>query len=103
MNNHLRRLDIDCYRGFEHLVLDDLGEVNVIVGKNNVGKTALFESLVLLGYPCHVDNSLAINEVRGLKKVAGDTIETYSFHFHRRHVGATIAIRDSAREMTNGN
>lgn len=92
MTNHLKRLEVIGYRGFEHLKLGDLGDINVIVGKNNVGKTALFESLVLLGQPCNIDNSLAINELRGLKKVAGDTNETYSFHFNQRRTDIPIRI-----------
>lgn len=33
------------FRGFKHLKLDKLGRVNLIVGKNNVGKTSLLEAL----------------------------------------------------------
>lgn len=42
---HLDSLDIRNYRAFKHLVLDKLGRVNLIVGKNNVGKTALLEAV----------------------------------------------------------
>jgi hypothetical protein len=84
LNNHLRRLEVDGFRGFEHLVVDDLADVNVIVGENNVGKTALLESLVLLGQPCLIDNSLTLNEVRGLARVSLDTTETWSLHFNQR-------------------
>jgi hypothetical protein len=37
LNNHLRRLEIDGFRGLENLVVDDLADVNVIVGTNNEG------------------------------------------------------------------
>ena len=41
----LESLEIKGYRCFEHLTIEKLGRVNLIVGKNNVGKTALLESL----------------------------------------------------------
>jgi AAA15 family ATPase/GTPase len=44
----LDSLEIKGYRCFEHLTIEKLGRVNLIVGKNNVGKTALLEALLLL-------------------------------------------------------
>jgi predicted ATPase len=41
----LDSLEIQGYRCFENLTIEKLGRVNLIVGKNNVGKTALLESL----------------------------------------------------------
>lgn len=43
----LKSLEIKGYRCFEHLTIEKLGRVNLIVGKNNVGKTALLEALWL--------------------------------------------------------
>ncbi len=44
-------LEIQNFRGFENLALGDLGRVNLIVGKNNTGKTSLLEALTLLANP----------------------------------------------------
>ena len=41
----LDSVEIKGYRCFEHLTIEKLGRVNLIVGKNNVGKTALLEAL----------------------------------------------------------
>jgi ABC-type branched-subunit amino acid transport system ATPase component len=43
----LKNLEIRSFRGFRHLKIERLGRVNLIVGKNNVGKTALLEALRL--------------------------------------------------------
>lgn len=43
----LNSLEIRSFRGFRHLKIEHLGRVNLIVGKNNVGKTALLEALRL--------------------------------------------------------
>ncbi len=43
----LPSLEIRNFRGFEHLQIERLGRVNLIVGKNNIGKTSLLEALSL--------------------------------------------------------
>jgi AAA15 family ATPase/GTPase len=50
----LDSLEIKGYRCFEHLTIEKLGRVNLIVGKNNVGKTALLEALWIY---CHKGSS----------------------------------------------
>jgi ABC-type cobalamin/Fe3+-siderophores transport system ATPase subunit len=44
---HLKSLEIKNFRCFEHLVIEKLGRVNLIVGKNSVGKTCLLEALLV--------------------------------------------------------
>ena len=56
----LDSLEIKGYRCFEHLTIEKLGRVNLIVGKNNVGKTALLEALWLYGTRCSIDVLLEI-------------------------------------------
>lgn len=43
----LNSLEIRNFRGFEHLKIDRLGRVNLIIGKNNIGKSSLLEALRL--------------------------------------------------------
>ena len=43
-------LDIEGFRGFERLALPRIGQVNLIVGQNGVGKTTLLEALRLLAW-----------------------------------------------------
>ncbi len=45
----LDSLEIKGYRCFEHLTIEKLGRVNLIVGKNNVGKTTLLEAIEIFG------------------------------------------------------
>lgn len=47
----LDSLRIQNFRTFKDLTVDRLGRVNLIVGKNNVGKTALLEGIWLWGHP----------------------------------------------------
>ena len=43
----LQSLEVQNFRGFRHLKIEHLGRVNLIVGKNNVGKSSLLEALRL--------------------------------------------------------
>lgn len=43
----LNSLEIDGFRAFDHLRIERLGRVNLVVGRNNVGKTSLLEALWL--------------------------------------------------------
>ncbi|RDB05887.1 AAA family ATPase [Runella aurantiaca] len=43
----LNSLEIRNYRSLEHLRIDKVGRVNLILGKNNTGKTSVLEALVL--------------------------------------------------------
>lgn len=43
----LNSLEIRNFRGVQHLTIEHLGRVNLIVGKNNIGKSSLLEALQL--------------------------------------------------------
>ncbi|MFO0762561.1 MAG: AAA family ATPase [Byssovorax sp.] len=40
-------IEIENFRGFSKLKLSDLGRVNLVVGKNNTGKTSLLEAIAI--------------------------------------------------------
>ncbi len=54
------------FRGFEDLELNDLARINLIAGKNNVGKTALLEALFLFSGGYKLDLIVTIQGIRGL-------------------------------------
>lgn len=56
----LDSLEIKGYRCFEHLTIEKLGRVNLIVGKNNVGKTALLEALWIYAQGGHEMNQFMV-------------------------------------------
>ncbi len=44
----LTRVEINNYRGFPSYRMEGLAQVNLLVGKNNSGKTALLEGIQFL-------------------------------------------------------
>jgi AAA15 family ATPase/GTPase len=43
----LEQFTVENFKGFEKLTLDDLGHINIFVGKNNTGKTSLLQAISL--------------------------------------------------------
>jgi AAA domain, putative AbiEii toxin, Type IV TA system len=69
-------LELQQFRGLEHVKFENLGRVNLIVGGNNVGKTSVLESLVLL---CGNMNQLKDlpTTFRELPQKGDDEMESY--------------------------
>ena len=66
----LDSLEIKNFRLFKHLEIERLGRVNLIVGKNSVGKTSLLEAIRIYAYrafPTVIMNMLrSRNEINSL-------------------------------------
>lgn len=57
-------INISHFRGIEHIKLTSLKQVNLIVGKNNSGKTSVLESFFLLAGMSEPRLTIAINPMR---------------------------------------
>lgn len=85
----LESIEIHKFRAFDHLSIERLGRVNLVVGKNNVGKSSLLEALWLYanhGHPVIVWKILeARDEGRGperspqLRLPLGDEEDEHDF------------------------
>ena len=51
MNAFISQLDIQAFRGIRNLDLENLANVNVLVGANNSGKTSVLEAIRFLSNP----------------------------------------------------
>lgn len=87
-----QNLTIKNFRGIEKLKLTDLKMVNLLVGKNNCGKTSVLEALFLLSGMSNPQLSVNIHLFRDL--VLGND-EDFSFMF--RDLDFSIPITISAR------
>jgi len=74
----IKNIEIVKYKGFENLKLENLSQVNIISGENNIGKTALLEALfiyndifVMYNFPGYLDSLnpfLFIAETRDIQE-----------------------------------
>jgi AAA15 family ATPase/GTPase len=87
-----KTLKIENFRCFEDFTLEHLERVNLIAGRNNVGKTALLEAIFMLAGPHNPDISLRINMFRGIEKFAGEPEEAWGWLFFNKRVDDPIRI-----------
>ncbi len=99
----LNQVNIQNFRLFETFAMQGLARVNLIVGKNNVGKSSLLEALYLLVSQNAPDVLLKILEQRGSVPFADSRGRgrtrvyeiAHLFHKRRLHDEATILISGS--------
>ncbi len=72
----LNSLEIRHFRGFQHLLIERLGRVNLIVGKNNVGKSNLLEALQM--YAQRASTSTIISEIMETSQLSKEITCSYS-------------------------
>lgn len=63
----LQNLEIRNFRLFDHLKMEQLGQINLVGGRNNSGKTTLLEALFLLCGTANPELVLRINTFRGFR------------------------------------
>jgi hypothetical protein len=93
---HFSKVTIKNFRCFKDFSIDTLERINLIGGKNNVGKTAFLEALFLLLNTTDVQSIFIINEIRGIKITEGDAAAIreilWSHLFNNYDEKATISI-----------
>ncbi len=82
----LTSLEIKNFRTFSHLRIERLGQVNLILGKNNVGKTTLLEALRLYGSSWPPDAAASMLYDRGEigRRPEGGSLPLLQAIFHGR-------------------
>jgi AAA15 family ATPase/GTPase len=70
----LDSLEIQNYRNFKHLRIEKLGRVNLIIGKNNTGKTSLLEAVSIWCFNdiCKNDQTLIVHWLYYLASQRGE-------------------------------
>jgi AAA15 family ATPase/GTPase len=63
----LTSFTVKNYRLFKELTIEPLSRLNLIAGKNNVGKTTLLEALWLYGGSTNPNLSIGVNALRGIR------------------------------------
>ena len=71
----MKSLEVKKYKNFEHLTLNDLANINLIVGKNNVGKSALLEAVSIFASNGDLEQIKAVLASRGEGVGFSSTVE----------------------------
>jgi hypothetical protein len=88
-----RSLSIRNFRGFKDLQVQGLNRVNLFLGNNNVGKSALLESVFLLAAPMNAELSLRLNAFRGIDEFhVTEVEELWGWLFYEKDVTRQIVF-----------
>jgi predicted ATPase len=95
-----RSIEIKGFRQFDHLELPNLGRVNLLVGRNNAGKTSILEAIEMLALGGRITSLLRSLRRRGefSSDPSGERPSQFEldirhlFHRHSLELGAAFAI-----------
>jgi ABC-type lipoprotein export system ATPase subunit len=97
-------IEISNFRCFERLLINDIPRVNVVVGDNGSGKTALLEA-IYLALSTTPSNAVKLRQWRGLATNLSGTIESIDeamfgafFRFYDMDRPVSITLRGSGPE-----
>lgn len=92
----IQNLTIDNFKALKHVEMKELANVNILLGKNNSGKTAVLEALLLFAIPYYPSFTLKtldeLNSLRGYKD-DGDSGEKWDSLFYSLDNSEKILIR----------
>lgn len=78
-----KNIEINNFRGFDHLKVDNFSNVNLFLGGNNVGKTSVLEAIFLLTGMSNPSMPPRVNALRNLK---GDEPDNLKLLFHNMNL-----------------
>jgi AAA domain, putative AbiEii toxin, Type IV TA system len=87
------KIRIENFRGIELLEVDGLRPINIIVGRNNSGKSTFLEALFLLGAATEPHLTSTLAQLRGQRQADGDTDSLWRPLFHNLDRDSTIKIQ----------
>ncbi len=89
-----KSITIKNFRCFEEITLDSLERVNLIGGINNIGKTALLESIYLLTSLDSLEIPLKLNfDRRVIRQQTFDVEEICEWLFYGKNINKNIKIK----------
>ena len=91
----IKSLAIKNFRCFRSLEVNGLKRVNLIAGRNNVGKTAFLEAVWIQLGPGNPELALRLNAFRGLQFVPLEAEELWGWLFYKKHVDNAIELVNS--------
>jgi len=90
----LHSFTLKNFRCFQYLTLEPLERVNLIAGKNNVGKTSLLEAIFIFINPANPESLLQVNSERGIAKDGRfKEIEEMRVFFFNQDVNSSIELQ----------
>ena len=94
----LTSLHIENFRGLGQLEMSGLDRVNLIAGRNNVGKTTVLEAIFQHCYPRNFQNLLNLERMRGIENPNIDSAAEWLAHEGSENHWSRIVSTDSMNQ-----
>lgn len=91
-----KMVEIEGLRGINKLRINDFRKINLLVGKNNCGKTTILESIFLLIGGTNARLPLSINAFSGAFNLVDDN--SWRLFFNKLNVNANIILSGELKE-----
>lgn len=107
----MKSIEIFNFKNFGHLKIDDLGKVNLIVGRNNAGKSSLLEAISISASGADFEWMRNLLELRGISQNRNfpseiQEVENFCtlYHDHDREAFKRVPIKIlSEKDLSGGN
>lgn len=103
MARHLSCLKVNTFRGIKDLEVMDLGDINILVGANNCGKTSLLEAIMMLSRPDDFTNVVSIARLREVNRnflsLSASFFDSFLYLFNRLNDELTISVSATMNNM----
>lgn len=76
---HIQSIEINNFRGIQHLTLEGLSPITILLGENSVGKSTILESLFLITGLSNPFMAFSITSLRAHKTISMNDVK-YMFH-----------------------
>lgn len=96
----IQELSIKNFRLFKSLQASGFGQINLITGRNNSGKTTFLEALFLCLGPANPQLWININSRRGIRRV-GKNATTIPYLFSELNIGIPIVFDVSTKNHSS--
>jgi AAA15 family ATPase/GTPase len=89
----LRSFTLKNFRCFQNFTIEPLERLNLIAGKNNVGKTSLLEAIFIFINPTNAESLFQVNRLRGITRVGQiENIEEMRGFFFDQNIAEVIEL-----------
>ena len=99
---HISKMHIAAYRGIKDLAVDNLGDINIITGNNNSGKTSFLEVIQILSRPDDFDNIVMVSRQRERFRMMTEAYTQSLYHSFLNMFNKTQSDLDIAMNCTIG-
>ena len=92
-DNMFKSINIKNFKCYKNFAIDNLAQINLISGKNGIGKTALLEAILLQTNPNNSILPFKVNSLRKLQIISQKPEDLWGWLFHKKNIEEPIEFK----------